>query len=619
MRFRTVLVLLSLALVLLPVSAAAQTDAPPPPAEAAAPEAPAATFTVNTTSDSPSGTCGDGTCTLREALIEANANGSSKDTINFNVAGDGPHIINLASALQAVSQPVIINGASEPGATCGSLPLTMKIVLNGSGLSSGETGLKITASNAEVRGLVIQRFPSHGVEINGNSNKLACNYIGTNSAGSLDLGNGSIGVYINNGGANELENNLISGNDSYGVYIGGANANGNKLSANRIGLTAAGSAALPNGGEGVLVQDATNTAVGVAGNGNAISGNSGHGILISGNSPGTVVEGNRIGTSSNGQADLGNGGAGVYINSTGARVGGSSTGSRNVISGNGQSGIVIDKGGAQIRRNIIGLNADANAKIPNNSYGIYVRNSNIVIGGAGLGSIIAGNGQDGIFVESGENNSIQGNFIGTNESLASGLGNSMFGAHVLFGQNTSVGASVANTIAHNGADGVYVPNDASLGTRISTNAIFANGDLGIDLGNSGVTPNDAGDPDTGPNGLQNFPTLTSAGSDGVQTRVAGTLNSKPNQTYRVEFFRTGGCDPSGYGEGRNYLGFANVTTNGSGNAAINALLSVAVSVGGSVSATATDAGGNTSEFSQCRSVVFENLPKPVYLPATMNQ
>lgn len=493
MKFRTVLVLLSLALILaLPLSSAAQTDAPPSTdvsADLTAPDASAATFIVNTASDSPSGTCGDGACTLREAIIEANANGSSKDTINFSIPGDGPHVITLSAALQAITQPVIINGLSEPGAACNNFPYTLKIVINGSGLGAGVSGLVIGASNSEVRGLVVQRFSSDGVQINGTGNTLYCSYIGTNSAGSADLGNGRYGVYIN-GASNTVERSLISGNNS--------------------------------------------------------------------------------------------------------------------------SGITVDRDGAQIRRNVIGLNADATAKIANGSYGIYVRNSSIQIGGAGVGNVIAGNGQDGIFVESGEGNKIQQNYIGTNSSLAAGLGNGMFGVHVLFGQNTAIGSG--NTIAYNNADGVYLPNDASAGNKVTMNSIFGNGDLGIDLGDSGVTPNDGGDPDTGPNGLQNFPALSAVGSDGSRTRVVGSLNSKANQTYRVEFFRVGGCDPSGYGEGRGYLGGADVTTNGSGNASFNVILPASVTVGGSVSATATDGAGNSSEFSQCRTVVFENLPKLTYLP-----
>lgn len=610
MKFRTVLVLLSLGLMLaLPLSATAQTDNPPPAVDAAvisvAPDAPAATFVVNSTSDSPSGTCADGVCTLREAIIEANANGSSKDTINFNIPGAGPHVITLAAPLQAISQPAIIDGTTQPGASCN----TLKIVLNGSGLASG-VGLKLTANGSTVGGLVIQRFPSHGVEVNSSNNTLACNFIGTNSAGSADLGNGGIGVFLNNSGGNEIRNSLISGNDSYGIYAGGANAANNLIRDNFIGLSVSGATALSNGSTGIILEGAANTKIG-SGGGNFISGNAGHGILINGNSSGTSVQRNIIGLSAPGTADLGNSGSGVVVNSTGVEIGGANPGEGNYIAGNNSSGLVLDKT-TTVRRNIIGLNAAGTAKVPNNSYGIYVRSSNNQIGGPGAGNITAGNGQDGIFIESGENNKVQQNFIGTNSSLAAGLGNGMFGVHVLFGQNTSIGSG--NTIAYNNADGVYLPNEASQGNRVTMNSIFGNGDLGIDLGNNGVTPNDGGDPDPGANGLQNFPGLSAAGSDGAQTRIVGTLNSKANQTYRIEFFRAGACDPSGYGEGRGYLGAATVTTNGSGNAAFNAIVPGGVTVGGSVTATATDGGGNTSEFSQCRNVVFENLPKRTLLP-----
>jgi titin len=614
MKFRSVLVLLSLVAVLsLPLAAAAQTDAPPP-AELAAPDAPAATFTVNTTSDSPSGTCGDGTCTLREAIIEANANGSSKDTINFNIAGDGPHIITLTAPLQAISQPVTINGLSEPGSACNGFPFTLKIVLNGSGLASG-VGLTLTANGSSISGLVIQRFPSHGLEIKSSNNSLVCNYIGTNSAGTADLGNGGIGVYINNGGANQIRANVISGNDSFGIYVGGANAKDNDIQTNVIGLNATISGALGNGEEGILVQDASGTRIGASAS-NYISGNGGHGIAVSGNSPNTLIMQNYIGTNASGSAAVPNQGAGISVNSPGVQIGG--PGGGNTISGNQSSGVILDKGNTLLQDNHIGISWNGNFKVPNGSYGVYVRSSNNKIGTAGSGNFIGGNGQDGVFVESGENNVIQGNYIGTNATLNSNLGNAMFGVHIFYGQNTLVGGATTNLgnyIAFNGADGVYIPNDASAGNRVNANSIYSNGDLGIDLGNSGVTPNDVDDPDTGPNLLQNFPTLSSVGSNGTATKLVGALNSKPNQTYRVEFFIAGSCDPSGYGEGRGYLGSTSVTTNGGGDAAISLVLPVGVGVGTDISATATDSAGNTSEFSKCRNAVFQNIPKPVFLPA----
>ena len=123
------------------------------------------------------------------------------------------------------------------------------------------------------------------------------------------------------------------------------------------------------------------------------------------------------------------------------------------------------------------------------------------------------------------------------------------------------------------------------------NSIYSNGGLGIDLNSDGLTPNDANDADTGGNNLQNFPVLSSAAGG-----VVGTLNSAPNATYRVEFFSSATCDPSGNGEGAIFVGLASVTTNAAGNAAIPLFTA---SPGQFITATATDAANNTSEFSVC--------------------
>src|SRR5262249_35220591 len=135
------------------------------------------------------------------------------------------------------------------------------------------------------------------------------------------------------------------------------------------------------------------------------------------------------------------------------------------------------------------------------------------------------------------------------------------------------------------------------------NSIFANRGLGIDLGDDGVTPNDPVDADTGPNGLQNYPVLNSPLSNAKRTTVNGTLNSAPNTTYRVEFFSNAACDSSGFGEGEAFLEAINVTTNPNGTASFNAQLSTLVPLGRSITATATDPSGNTSEFSRCVAVV----------------
>ena len=90
-----------------------------------------------------------------------------------------------------------------------------------------------------------------------------------------------------------------------------------------------------------------------------------------------------------------------------------------------------------------------------------------------------------------------------------------------------------------------------VGNTITQNSINGNQGLGIDLDRDGdgITPNDPGDADTGPNDLQNFPVLSSASADGASLDVAYSLDSKPNTAYTIEFFAQTGCDPSGNGQG----------------------------------------------------------------------
>ena len=180
--------------------------------------------------------------------------------------------------------------------------------------------------------------------------------------------------------------------------------------------------------------------------------------------------------------------------------------------------------------------------------------------------------------------------------------------------NSTVGGTVAgagNIIANNSLAGVVVGSD--VGNAIEGNAIFANGQLGIDLSDDGVTPNDVGDGDTGANNLQNFPLLTSAVNTAGLTTVVGSLNSTATTTFRVELFANAACDASGNGEGQTFLGFTNVTTDGTGNIPVT-LGGLAVPVGQFVTATATNQTTNdTSEFSACAAVT---APAPVLLSVT---
>jgi len=131
--------------------------------------------------------------------------------------------------------------------------------------------------------------------------------------------------------------------------------------------------------------------------------------------------------------------------------------------------------------------------------------------------------------------------------------------------------------------------------------IFANGLLGIDLGDDGPTANDPGDGDIGHNNNQNYPVLGSAVSDGVSTTITGSLDSAPNAPFLISFYASSACDPSGFGEGETYLGFDTVVTDGAGIGPIATTLPVAVSPGWFVTAVASvsDPTGDSSEFSAC--------------------
>ncbi len=204
-------------------------------------------------------------------------------------------------------------------------------------------------------------------------------------------------------------------------------------------------------------------------------------------------------------------------------------------------------------------------------------------------------------------NKIEGNFIGTKADGVGALGNSEHGVSISDPDNTVGGAvSARNVIAFNGGDGVSVFTSDDIRNRILSNSIYNNGELGIDLfGNDGVTANDNGPPpdtDTGANNLQNFPVISSAVTSEGSTTVRGSLKSTANKTFILQFFSSPFRDTSGFGEGKTFLGQKTVTTNDNGNASFTFTLARTAPGGQSVTATATDPSGNTSEYSKARQV-----------------
>ena len=344
-----------------------------------------------------------------------------------------------------------------------------------------------------------------------------------------------------------------------------------------------------------------------------ISGNAGDGVVInSAGANGNVVIGNYIGTNATGNADLGNSQNGVHIriSASGNTVGGTTAAERNVISGNNQNGVLIlSTAGSNnvVRGNYIGTDAAGTGAIANSASGVEVQAATNTIGGtaAGAGNVISGNTQYGVFLNgaTATGNIVQQNLIGTRADGTTPLGNQFQGVGIFNASNNLVGGQLevdptaGNVIANNGFDGVSVSGTGT-GNRILGNSIRANTGNGIDVVDNGPNvPQDVGDGDTGANNLQNFPVLAGAGISGGQVTITGTLNSTASRTFRLEFFANTAGDGSGYGEGQRYLGYADVTTDGTGNVTFSVTLAAAVAAGEIVSATATDlTTGDTSEF-----------------------
>ena len=225
----------------------------------------------------------------------------------------------------------------------------------------------------------------------------------------------------------------------------------------------------------------------------------------------------------------------------------------------------------------------------------YTVQRNLIVESSGIGIDAGGPGAVPI-----TENTIQGN----------GFGSATERSAIFVSSDTGATVSL-NVITGNAAAGV-VP--ARPGVRITKNSIRDNGTIGIDLppppirNGDGVNPNDVGDVDGGPNGLQNFPLITLVEHPGGGTRIVGNFHGAASTTFDLEFFENGSCldFPRDFLEGETYVGSTEVTTDASGNAGFDVTFPVLTQAGARISATATDPAGNTSEFSQ--RIIFSISP-----------
>jgi parallel beta-helix repeat protein len=591
-----------------------------------------ATFTVLNPNDSGAGS-------LRQAILDANANPGA-DLITFNIGGSGAHSIQPLSALPVITDAVTIDGYSQPGASANSLAVgdnaVLLVELNGS-LAGNADGLDFAAGSCTVRGLVINGFAGSGIICqSGSGDDIEGNFIGTNAAGSAAVANGFAGVSINGGSGDTVggptpgARNVISGNTFFGVAL--SPASNNLVQGNYIGTNAAGTQAVFNGFIGVNIGDSSY---------NTIDGN-----LISGNGPADAPLGGPYAAVAIAQFF----GSADYNTVTHNTIGLSADGSTPIPN---TQGIFIG-GGAQhttIEANMISANIWWGVQVygdlsilPTTPTSDTVLRGNTITNNGGDGvELAAGNGQvfDGTSFlgptlgtknSTVADNTISGNHgnglvidgIRADGNIVTGntiTNNSGFGVGILGGaQGNTIGGAGAlgNVIAGNGGAGVLLGNDgldytptpqrtwdpiighgAPLNNSIRGNSIDANAGLGIDLNGDGITANDAGDVDSGPGNLQNFPVISDVHIDGsgnlVVTYIVDSDPAVSGYPLTIDFYK--GDDS---GQGKTYLGSDTYTSldhaAGTKTVVLGNAAALGYSNGDLVVATATDAAGNTSEF-----------------------
>ncbi|MDG3006608.1 Calx-beta domain-containing protein [Paludisphaera mucosa] len=498
------------------------------------------TFTVETAAD-------DGPGSLRWAITQANADlDAGPSSIRFAIPGSGLQTIRLQSPLAPITRPVLIEGRSQPGYT--GTPL---IRLDGSSAqSSGSYGLVVAGGGSLVAGLAVTGFSGAGILLTGpGGDFVESSYVGLvpGIPGAAANGEGIVvlGSSNNTIGGPAGQGNVISGNRGAGVRVAivtPGDSTGNAITGNLIGTDGAGVLAVGNGQDGVVFAGASYGRI----TGNVVSGNFGNGITLNGRATGHVILGNVVGLTADGQAALGNNRDGILVDDApGNVIGGLVADEANQISANRGSGVRArnDSAGLQVLGNQIGVDATATRPFGNQGDGLTLGSSGVKVGGedSGAGNVIAYNG------------------VGT----------------------TGAGVQLVGLVS---------------GDTILSNRIFKNAGLGINL-NNGPTPNHTPGQFIGPNGWANYPILTSAVTDGLVTSSAGSLTGMPLQSYTIQFFWTDAPDRSGFGEGERLLGSTETSAGDDGRASF-AIPIPSSTDGGFLSATATDAAGNTSEFSQ---------------------
>ena len=385
---------------------------------------------------------------------------------------------------------------------------TIAYNINGVRLTGGGT------SGNRVQANTIEYQSSMGVQIDGGA---GTNLIGSPSGGPLSLGN------------------TIVRNTGNGIYIGGASTQLNFVYSNRIGVQTplaygpTGGCVDANGSVGIVLDASThNNLVGnTAADANTIECNGSDGMQIVNGAHHNTVAGNTI--NSNGLNGISLFGA-AYDNT----VGGSTLAGRNLISTNTGQGVYIADTGTTtntVQTNYLAGNLGNGVAIQNGARANRIGGDNYDVE-----NVISGGAANGIAVSDSPNT-----FIGTNSVNGTG------GYGVLLEGAGTTGTLITGTISvYNTYDGIGERNGAGLNvwSHIFTHD---NGGLGIDkFADFGNTAN-----------FVNPPTavITSV------TQAAGAITLKgTGLTGSLVEVYTVAPDPSGYGEGKTYVGTATISS-----------------------------------------------------------
>jgi titin len=432
-----------------------------------------------------------------------------------------------------------------------------------------------------------------GIQVGGTHNVVAGNFIGTDPTGLHANLNGGYGIFMggqynrigtNGDGVNDAaEGNVIDSGFTDIYCEGDYGAAFNAIAGNLIGTDVTGTKVLTANSYGIkLAHGAHDNRIGAnasdidpAAERNVISG---HNLAVDfdGGHANTIA-GNLIGSDITGLLPLGNTN-GIGTNDANDQI------LDNLISAAGSGALGIGGSGNLVAGNLIGTDITGTTSLGGGLYdGVSIGGSNNIIGGTAPGArnVICGYARSGIGIygAGATGNAVEGNYIGTDVTGTKALGN---GPGVLIdgASGNAIGGTAAgagNTIAYNSSDGVFLNGGSS--NSILGNSIHDNGGLGISFHG-------------GANYGQAAPVLLSAVSSSSGTVLSGTLAGSPGGV-RIEFFSNQSPDPSGFGEGQTFLGFA--TTDAQGNFTAN--LPETLQPGYFLAATATDVAGDTSQFS----------------------